>query len=163
VTHLPALDRQGASDPEVRAKAATEDRILITTDTDFGTCWRSRRSSTQRARLASYGERAHRPRTRLLAGRLGARDDVLFRLMEECAADPLLARAHDTPEGFAKHMEMYRVQTLPAEIHFKTQFPEMVCDIDATQSEEDVFRDVLVCLRKFGLDTKDTLDTGSEI
>jgi predicted nuclease of predicted toxin-antitoxin system len=36
-THVVRIGLAGASDPEVLARAATEDRILITTDTDFPT------------------------------------------------------------------------------------------------------------------------------
>lgn len=36
-THVVRIGLAGASDPEVLALAATEDRILITTDTDFPT------------------------------------------------------------------------------------------------------------------------------
>ena len=36
-THVVRIGLAGASDPEVLARAAAEDRILITTDTDFPT------------------------------------------------------------------------------------------------------------------------------
>jgi predicted nuclease of predicted toxin-antitoxin system len=36
-THVVRIGLGGSSDPEVLARAATEDRILITTDTDFPT------------------------------------------------------------------------------------------------------------------------------
>ena len=36
-THVVRVGLSGASDPEVLARAAAEDRILITTDTDFPT------------------------------------------------------------------------------------------------------------------------------
>jgi predicted nuclease of predicted toxin-antitoxin system len=36
-THVVRIGLRGASDPEVLARAATEDRILSTTDTDFPT------------------------------------------------------------------------------------------------------------------------------
>ncbi len=99
--HIPDYHMQKATDPEVFARAAEKDRILISADTDFGTLLALRNEEKPSVILLRRGPKRPGVQLRLLLGAMPVMEEPLREIKAPEAAAGSSPRIDNKPQVIA--------------------------------------------------------------